>query len=50
MKLAFHIGMYDGSDSRYFLEEGFRVMAVEANPALADQARQLFQQDISAHG
>lgn len=32
--LVFDIGMYDGADTRYYLETGHRVVAVEANPAL----------------
>ena len=39
-KKRFDIGMYDGSDSRYFLDEGYHVVAVEANPELAAKAMQ----------
>lgn len=39
MKTIFDLGMYDASDTRYYLEEGFRVVAVEANPALARRAQ-----------
>lgn len=39
MKLVFDLGMYDASDTEYYLESGHRVVAVEANPALADAAR-----------
>lgn len=45
--LIFDIGMFDGSDSRYFLDEGYRVVAVEANPELAEKARQEFQDHIA---
>jgi len=38
MKTIFDLGMYDASDTMYYLEEGFRVVAVEANPALARRA------------
>lgn len=48
MKLAFDIGMYDGADSQYYLDEGFRVIAVEANPELVAKARQRFQEDIAS--
>lgn len=34
MKTIFDFGMCDAADTVYFLEEGFRVVAVEANPAL----------------
>ena len=36
------IGMYDGSDTRYYLEGGHRVVGVEANPALCDLAKRTF--------
>src|SRR5258707_14866277 len=34
MKTIFDFGMYDGADTVYFLDEGFKVVAVEANPGL----------------
>src|SRR5688572_32150023 len=46
-KKVFDIGMYDGSDSRYFLDEGYRVVAVEANPKLAVKAQQEFRDEIA---
>jgi len=39
---VFDIGMYDGADTRYYLESGFRVVAVEANPNLVDRAKNTF--------
>ena len=44
-RLIFDIGMYDGSDTRYYLNEGFRVLAIEANPVLVQRARELLFQD-----
>ena len=38
-ELIFDIGMYDGSDTRYYLNEGFRVLAIEENPVLVKRAR-----------
>jgi FkbM family methyltransferase len=38
-KQVFDLGMYDASDTSYFLEEGFHVIAVEANPALVARAQ-----------
>ena len=49
MKLVFDIGMYDGADSRYFLDEGFRVVAVEANPVLIAHARVRFAGEIASN-
>ena len=34
MKTIFDFGMCDAADTVYFLEEGFKVVAVEANAAL----------------
>src|SRR5687768_296094 len=39
MKTVFDFGVYDASDTTYYLEQGFKVVAVEANKALADGAR-----------
>ena len=39
MDLIFDIGMFDGSDTIYYLREGFRVVAIEANPALVERVR-----------
>jgi FkbM family methyltransferase len=46
MKMVFDFGMYDASDTEYYLEEGFKVVAVEANPALANSATHIFSQYI----
>jgi hypothetical protein len=35
MRTIFDIGMYDGAESAYYLQSGYRVVAVEANPELA---------------
>jgi FkbM family methyltransferase len=36
------IGMYNGADTRYYLESGHDVIAIEANPALCEAARERF--------
>lgn len=46
--LVFDIGMHDGTDTRYYLKKGYRVVAVEANPALAGAATLAFAADIAA--
>ena len=46
--LVFDIGMFDGSDSQYYMEQGWRVVAIEANPMLADAARQKFSKEVRA--
>lgn len=42
----FDIGMHIGQDSKNYLREGFKVIAVEANPLLAQQNTQKFRSYI----
>jgi FkbM family methyltransferase len=44
--LIFDIGMHDGRDSAYYLSKGYRVVAIEANPVLAEEAQQRLPQEI----
>lgn len=46
MGLIFDIGMHDGQDTAFYMHKGFRVIAVEANPVLADRAKQQFPDQI----
>jgi FkbM family methyltransferase len=46
--LIFDIGMNDGSDTAFYMHKGFRVIAVEANPALVRTAERRFVSEISA--
>lgn len=39
MEIIFDIGMYDASDTIYYLEEGYKVIGVEANPDLVQHAK-----------
>jgi FkbM family methyltransferase len=47
-RTVFDVGMYDGADTAYYLELGFGVVAIEANPALVEQARERFAREIAA--
>lgn len=47
MKTIYDIGMYDGSDTEYYLENGYRVIAVEANPELVENAKIRFKNQIT---
>jgi FkbM family methyltransferase len=47
MKTIFDIGMYDGSDTAYYLDCGFRVVAVDANPDLVRLAQARFAAPIA---
>lgn len=48
MKNIFDIGMYDGADTAYYLECGYHVIAVEANPDLIDNAKIRFGAQIAS--
>jgi FkbM family methyltransferase len=48
MKLVFDIGMYDASDTSYYLSEGNKVIAVEAIPELINQAKEQFKEEIAS--
>lgn len=48
MMKVFDIGMYDGADTAYYLESGYQVIAVEANPELVDNAKQRFGVEIAS--
>jgi len=42
------IGMHVGKDSLFYLQKGFRVVAVEANPFLVEKARQALESYIAS--
>jgi FkbM family methyltransferase len=44
--LIYDLGMNNGDDTDYYLRRGFRVLAVEANPALCEASRQRFQTEV----
>jgi len=46
--LIYDVGMNDGKDTAYYLWKGYRVVAVEADPALVDRARERFKNEIAA--
>lgn len=48
MKKIFDIGMYDGSDSAYYLDMGYEVLAIEANPNLVAKAEVRFKSQIQS--
>jgi FkbM family methyltransferase len=45
--LVYDVGMCDGSDTAYYLSEKFRVIAIEANPALVSRALVRFARAIA---
>jgi FkbM family methyltransferase len=46
--LIFDVGMHIGQDTEFYLRKGFRVVAVEANPSLCEQARIHFREQIES--
>jgi FkbM family methyltransferase len=46
--LIFDVGMNDGRDTAYYVSKGYRVVAIEADPMLAEQGRHRFSDDIAA--
>ncbi|MBD0274855.1 MAG: FkbM family methyltransferase, partial [Acetobacteraceae bacterium] len=45
--LVFDLGMHRGLDTRFYLDKGFRVVALEANPAMCAAARAAFAEEIA---
>ena len=46
-QVIFDLGVNNGNDTAFYLEKGFRVIGVEANPLLADAARERFAEEIN---
>ena len=45
--VIFDIGMHNGNDTAYYLHKGYNVIAVEANPVLAQNATTRFSEEIT---
>jgi FkbM family methyltransferase len=45
--LIYDVGMSDGDDTAYYLARGFRVVAIEANPLLVEQASRRLEREIA---
>lgn len=46
--LVIDVGMHRGEDTRFYLDKGFDVVAIEANPSLVAQAEREFEREIDA--
>jgi FkbM family methyltransferase len=44
--LIFDVGMNNGDDAAHYLAKGFRVVGVEADPLLCDEARRRFRNEV----
>jgi len=45
--LVYDVGMNDGSDTGYYLNQGFRVVAIDADPAMIENGRQKFAREVA---
>lgn len=45
--MVFDLGMHRGLDARFYLDKGFSVVALEANPAMCAAARRAFAAEIA---
>jgi FkbM family methyltransferase len=46
--LIYDVGMHTGADTAFFLHQGFRVIAIEANPQMVDAARCRFHSELAS--
>jgi FkbM family methyltransferase len=46
--LIYDVGMNNGDDTAYYLSLGFRIVAIEANPELVEQAKSRFAREIAS--
>lgn len=46
--LIFDIGMHVGQDTHHYLQAGYRVLAIEANPILVENAQLKFKKEIES--
>ena len=47
-KLIFDVGFHNGDVTAYYLCRGHRVVAIEANPVLAEEGRRKFHAEIES--
>lgn len=47
--LIFDVGMNNGDDTAHYLRKGYRVVSIEADPTLVEQARTRFADAVSQH-
>jgi FkbM family methyltransferase len=48
LDLIYDVGMCDGGDTAFYLAKGFRVIAIEANPALVERNRARFSRELES--
>ena len=45
--LVIDVGTHNGQDSDFYLKLGYRVVAIEANPALVEKLQERFSEEIA---
>lgn len=46
--LIYDVGLFDGTDAAYYLARGYRVVAIDANPLMVENAQKRFSQEIKS--
>jgi FkbM family methyltransferase len=46
--LIYDVGMHNGDDSAFYLHQGFRVIAIEADPRLVEAAKRRFRGELTS--
>ena len=46
--LIYDVGMHNGNDTAFYLHQGFRVIAIDADPRAVDAAKQRFRSDLAS--
>jgi len=46
--LIYDVGMNDGADTAFYLHQGYRVVAIDADPTLVEAGRERFRKEIGA--
>lgn len=46
-KLIYDVGAHIGEDTEFYLKKGFRVVAIEANPVLAEKLKEKFRTNVA---
>src|SRR5262245_50282880 len=46
--LIYDVGLHNGTDTAYYLEKRFRVLAIDANPLLTSQAQARFAKETAS--
>ena len=46
--LVYDVGMHNGDDTAFYLHQGFRVIAIDANPLAVDAAKHRFRSELAS--